>query len=499
MLSLRDHFQHELFVNQNSELTQFLLNRILNMRSEFVCITTFHDGEFIYANDSVVRRLGYSDEELLKLNVFDLGIWTNAVERDNVMSALEESGLIQDLEIEVRDRQNNIVTCVLNLELINILAKPCILIAGRDISIVKAIEKNKYDEMKEELLQTVRSVNGFVIQMKKREDGELYYVLAEGRIAEELGYTTANSYGKTVREIFPFLYKTEGQYYDRILQGETISFETELHGRSLYKTLIPYYNQGRVTGIIATAVDISERKNIEKMLRLSEMNAALGELAVGVAHEIRNPLTGIRGFVQLLGETLKRYGIEKEQRYVDLIQTELSRINDLVSEMLWLRKPKESSMETIDMLKLVNDILPLIQVDTNMNNIQMDTDGVVAGRSIIANVALLKQVILNLCKNSIEAMESGGRLVLGLREADHTVTLFVQDSGPGIPPDVMDKLFTPFFTTKQSGNGLGLFISKQIIVEMGGELTIETSSKGTVVSVTFPVEMDNDQDEEKSI
>ncbi|SFE03735.1 PAS domain S-box-containing protein [Paenibacillus catalpae] len=489
MLSLRDRFKHELFVNQNSELTQLMLNRILNMKSEFVCITTFHDGEFVYANDPVFQRLGYGDDELFELDVFDLGIWTNVDQREKITSALLDGGIIQDLEIDVKDKNNNVVTCVLNLELIHILDMPCILIAGRDITIVKAMERNKYEEMKEELLQTIRLVNGFVVQMKMREDGELYYVLAEGRMAEEIGYTTANSYGKTVREIFPHLYEKEGKYYDQILQGETISFETEMYGRSLFKTLSPYYNQGNVTGIIATAVDISERKNMEKMLRLSEMNAALGELAVGVAHEIRNPLTGIRGFVHLIGETLRRNGIVKEQEYVSLILTELSRINELVSEMLWLRKPKESSMERIDMTKLIHDILPLIQVDTNMKNIHLDTYGIAHSKSVIANMSLLKQVILNLCKNSIEAMETGGTLVLGLREGHQSVTIFVQDSGPGISAEVMDKLFTPFFTTKQTGNGLGLFISKQIIVEMGGELAICSTSTGTVASVTFPGEI----------
>ncbi|MCM3630436.1 ATP-binding protein [Paenibacillus glycanilyticus] len=488
-MSLRDRFKHELFVNKNSELTQLMLNRILNMKSEFICITTFQDGEFIYANDSVFQRLGYGDDELFDLDVFDLGIWTNKDHREKITSALLDGAVIQDLEVDVKDKTNKIITCLLNLELVHILDRPCILIAGRDITLIKAIERNKYEEMKEELLQTIRLVNGFVVQMKMREDGELYYVLAEGKMAEEIGYTTANSYGKTVREIFPHLYEKEGKYYDQILQGETINFETEIYGRSLFKTLTPYYNnQGRITGIIATAVDISERKNMEKMLRLSEMNAALGELAVGVAHEIRNPLTGIRGFVQLLGEALKRNGIDKEQEYVDLILTELSRINELVSEMLWLRKPKESSMEHLDMTRLMNDILPLIQVDTNMKNIHLDTCGIAPGKSVKANMSLLKQVILNLCKNSIEAMETGGRLVLGLREDHESVTIFVQDSGPGISAEVMEKLFTPFFTTKLTGNGLGLFISKQIIIDMGGELTIHSTPSGTVASVTLPGE-----------
>ncbi|MBB3113766.1 PAS domain S-box-containing protein [Paenibacillus phyllosphaerae] len=466
-----------------------MLNRILNIKSEFVCITTFKEGEFIYANNSALQRLGYTKEQMLELDVFKLGVWANTEIRENFKNQLSTHGIVEDLELDILDKSGRTLTCLLNFELIQIFNTPCILIAGRDITLVKALDRNDYDEMKDELLQTVRSVNGFLVQMKKREDGEFYYVLAEGKIAEEIGYTTANSYGKTVREIFPNLYDTEGQYFERALSGETVSFEIELCGKSLFKTLTPYYSHGHVSGIIASAVDVSERKSMEKMLRLSELNAAIGELAVGVAHEIRNPLTGVRGFVQLLGETLQKHGIEKEQKYVSLILTELARINDLVSEMLWLRKPKESSMESISLTKLFKDLMPLIQVDTNLKNIQLDTYGVTAEKSIKANMALLKQVVLNLCKNSIEAMDNGGTLVLGLSQDNKTLTIFVQDSGPGIPDDIMYKLFTPFFTTKQSGNGLGLFISKQIILEMGGELNIRSNASGTVASITFPSEL----------
>ncbi|SFI50616.1 PAS fold-containing protein [Paenibacillus sp. UNC496MF] len=490
MGEFRETFEHELFHQKNPQLLHLLLNRFFNKKSEFICVTAFDNGEIIYANKSFSERLGYESDELKGLTAFDLHAWDGAAQRDAFKAKLAAQGCVEDLVLNPRDKYGRTLTFILSVETVTIDGVQCNLSVGRDITKVTAIENYRYESVQEELLQTIRSMDALVIKMKRRADNEFYYVLAEGRIAEEFGYTTANSYGRTVRELFPGRMEKEGDLYERVWRGETVSLEFELMGRMLYKTLSPSREHGAITGIFGSAVDITERKNMEKMLRVSELNAALGQLAAGAAHEIRNPLTAVSGFVQLLGEQLKAQGLGG-QSYIPLILSELARINDLVSEMLRLRKPKESSVARLNASALLQELLPLIYVDANMQNTQLDLSGLTGeDADILANGAQLKQVVLNLCKNGLEAMGSGGTLALAVRRDGRKAAIVVKDSGPGIPPDVLEKLFMPFFTTKPSGNGLGLFISRQIVLEMGGELTLHADSTGTEAVIAFPAEPD---------
>jgi signal transduction histidine kinase len=275
---------------------------------------------------------------------------------------------------------------------------------------------------------------------------------------------------------------------EKAMQGESVRFEyawDEEH--ELMFSLAPFYEHGQITGIVGTVIDITERKKLEKLLQVSELNSALGQLAAGVAHEIRNPLTAIKGFVQLIGETLEKHGIDKEAQYVDLILMELSRINHLVTEMLWLRKPKETKYEEVAVWTLWQEILPLVLVDANLKSIQVSLQVNSKSPRILADLGLLKQVILNVCKNAIEAMDEGGNLDIRDSYTSDHLTIMIKDSGPGIPQEILGKLFTPFFTTKPKGTGLGLFICKQIIHEMNGTIDISSDSTGTTVIIQFPL------------
>ncbi|MFC5449825.1 ATP-binding protein [Paenibacillus aestuarii] len=483
---LRSKLKEEL-INKNPELIHDLFHRFLNLSSEFMCITSLQEGDIIFVNQAFLDRVGYGKDKALSSSVIDLNIWETANNRGPFIELLKKNGTIEGFEQSFRDKHGRVITYILSAELIKLFDVECILTSGRDISQKTSLEEFHHNQMVEELRQTVNAINSLIIKLKKRADGQLVYVLAEGKLAEQLGYTTLNSYGKTVNELFPGLMEIEGDYYKQALKGHTVNFEIKLGDRILYKTLSPYWEHNQITGIIGSAIDITEQKDLARLLQTSEISASLGQLALGVAHEIRNPLTSIKGFVHLLGEILDKNGIDKGKEYVDLIMTELTRINDLVSEMLWLRKPKDTQnpQETFAVSTMISEILPLVTVEANLKSIQIILDYDFTGLIMKGNSAVLKQVILNLCKNGIEAMNEGGILIISGASSGAMLTISIKDSGPGIPDEIKYQIFNPFFTTKPSGNGLGLFISKQIIHEVGGTLTLDSDTSGTTALISF--------------
>lgn len=485
MSILQSKFEEE-FLKKNPELINHLLYRYLNLSSEFMCITSLQEGDIFFVNQAFIDRIGYSRREVTSSSVIRLNLWENPENREPFIELLKKNGTVEDFEQSFRDKHGRVITYILSAELITLFDVECILTSGRDVSKKTSLEEFHHSQMAEELRQTVKVLNSLIIKLKKREDGQLIYTLAEGKIAEELGYTTMNSFGKTVDELFPGLMELEGEYFERALQGNTVSFECELGDRTLYKTLAPYWEQNKITGVIGSAIDITERNELKRSLQVSDMNASLGQLALGVAHEIRNPLTSIKGFVQLIGKMTEKHNIDKGKEYVEIILSELSRINDLVSEMLWLRKPREKSREeSFDVSTMISEIILLITVEANLKSIQVLLDYDFSGIRINGNSAILKQVILNLCKNGIEAMNDGGILIISGGNKDHLLMISIKDNGPGIPDEIKHQLFKPFFTTKPLGNGLGLFISKQIINEIGGTLSLTSDSSGTLASISL--------------
>lgn len=205
----------------------------------------------------------------------------------------------------------------------------------------------------------------------------------------------------------------------------------------------------------------------------------VGMLAAGTAHEIRNPLTGIQGLVQLLAE---KYHDEKDQFYFSVINKEISRINQIASEFLILGKPTAKQLSKVNIKEMIEELHPFLLSEANLHHIQFycnleDEDVFIAGFK-----DEMKQVILNIAKNSFDAMKSGGSLTISLVKENSTAILTINDTGEGIAKEDLDKIFQPFFTSKEDGTGLGLVVCQRIIQSIGGIIDIE-SSAGTGTSV----------------
>lgn len=250
-------------------------------------------------------------------------------------------------------------------------------------------------------------------------------------------------------------------------------------------TLSPIFDDhGEVIATSVISRDISYRKETERMLLQTEKLKMAGEIAAGVAHEIRNPMTVISGFVQMMhNDPNHRY-----PSYTALMQSELDRINLIISEFLILAKPQAPEKKILDIGKVLDECIFLFGPEFVLKDISVKTD--FTGPFLAKGEEHhLKQVFINLLKNAIEAMEDGGTLQIStqLSETDNLMIYF-KDEGPGIPPHLAERVFEPFYTTKATGTGLGLLISQKITQEHGGSLSIQNhKEKGACVIVTLPL------------
>lgn len=229
--------------------------------------------------------------------------------------------------------------------------------------------------------------------------------------------------------------------------------------------------------------DITDRKKtLELLLNAEKLNVA-GQLAAGIAHEVRNPLTAIIGFLQLMETKLNDYKF-----YFEIIQSEMDRIELILSELLLLAKPQDLKFEPVLLQTLIKDVKTLIDTQAIMNNVQIKFVNDCGNIIINCDKNQLKQVVINFLKNAIEAMPSGGAITIELKKhGDNQVKMLFKDTGTGMPYHVLKRIGEPFFTTKESGTGLGIMNSKQIVENHHGTVHFWSDEEGTLIEVILPI------------
>ncbi|WP_186578882.1 sensor histidine kinase [Aquibacillus kalidii] len=235
-------------------------------------------------------------------------------------------------------------------------------------------------------------------------------------------------------------------------------------------------SENEVTGRIFYFIDITETETLEKRMYLSEKLALIGEMAASSAHEIRNPLTVIHGFISLMNSTMREE--DKEKFHVNLLLKEIDRLNSIVGEMLLMAKPNQPKKESISLKEIMDDILPLIKNSSLSDQIEFKLD--LSPAIIQVDSKQMKQVLLNLIRNSREALEGKGEILVRSKVINNMYYIYLEDDGPGIPAEIKSSLFEPFSSSKESGTGLGLNIVKRIIENHDGTIElVDTSEKGT--------------------
>jgi two-component system sensor histidine kinase HydH len=246
---------------------------------------------------------------------------------------------------------------------------------------------------------------------------------------------------------------------------------------SLHLSSMPVYNQfSDFMGRVLLMYDLSELKRLEKEIQRHDRLVALGKMAAGVAHEVRNPLSSIKGFATLLGSKFKDGSQEHEA--ADLLVQEAERLNRSITELLNYARPTPLRKEPVDLGEIVDLGLKLISSDAQVLGVKTSLDVEADLPAISVDKDKINQVLLNLYLNGLQAME----------QHDGMLVIEVQDTGSGIPPEDLDKVLDPYFTTKPDGTGLGLALAYKIIDEHKGIIRFSSSEgEGTTVSVSLPI------------
>jgi PAS domain S-box-containing protein len=244
--------------------------------------------------------------------------------------------------------------------------------------------------------------------------------------------------------------------------------------------------EDKVNGQAVIIRDITDKKHAQELLIRTEKLSIAGELAAGIAHEIRNPITSIKGFLQLL-----QSGSIEKKTYYDIMESEIERIEFILSELLMLAKPQVIHFELENIKLVIRDVITLLDAQANMNNVQIITEFDTDEIYFKCEKNQIKQVCINFIKNAIEAMPAGGELLIQIKRLN-LEELFIRfiDQGCGIPDTIISKLGQPFYTTKEKGTGLGFMVSKKIIENHNGIVTvISEENKGTTIEVRLPLNL----------
>ncbi len=267
-------------------------------------------------------------------------------------------------------------------------------------------------------------------------------------------------------------------------KGKSVPHQVSVKGNTEIETLVDVYNT------FSQDMHEEQQKRFaqQKVLLQNEKLATVGRLSAGIVHEIRNPLTPIRGFLQLIRSDVSRDKIQ----YVDLAIDELDRANMLVNSLLEFSRPgnEKQQMQPVNLNELFEQVNMLVEANLYKKSILYNYEILDGLPPVWGNKDALIQVLYNLCNNAIEAMEgqNTGELELAASTLDEKCVMTVTDTGKGMSSEELKNIAKPFFTTKKTGTGLGLFMTKEIIHEHGGSLAIDsTLGKGTTVTLTLPV------------
>lgn len=360
----------------------------------------------------------------------------------------------------------------------------CILSVCRDITERKKTEialmetESKYRNLVEESLVGVYITQNGILQYVNPRMARIYGYEVDEMVGTEVLSYIVQEQREFVADIIRKRLNNESTppFQIQIIKKDNSIVHLEVHG-----TLTIYNGKPATTG---TVVDITDRIKSEEAIRRSEKLAVVGELAAGIGHEIRNPLTAIKGFLQLMDlEKLKN------MEFRNFILSEIDRINLIVNELMMLAKPQVKNHEEHALASILNEVITLLSSKASLENVEIETrfesDGI-----MICDKNLFKQVFVNLIMNAIESMPKGGRVVVQLYSTNQTHIIGVTDEGCGIPEYRIPKLGEPFYSTKEKGTGLGLMTSFKIIREHNGEVRIESAvDKGTTVEIILPRNM----------
>lgn len=451
-----------------------------------IIICTNIQGTILYASPSCEQTLGYTTDELFNENLLN---FVHKDDRETALSVREDLIVkFKNGTVNYRLRRKNG-----NYVWVEALCKAIIDPDTRNIieivSVIRDITERKKAE--EELWNRKKAFRDLV------EHSPDAVVIAKDEKILFINETGVSLFGAAKPEEFYSISILEFIYSDyhsqaktrmnSVMAGETTDFKQykliRLDGTTFEAEVkgIPTFFQNQVAMHLIIR-DISERKKTQELILNSEKLTVAGQLAAGIAHEVRNPLTAIKGFLQLIEAQVGSL------TYFEIIHAEMERIELILSELLVLAKPQDLKMESENMESLIKAVKALIDTQAIMNNVLIEVVNECKDMTIRCDRNQIKQVLINFLKNAIEAMPNGGKILIEIkRHSDTKAKIIVKDNGLGIPQHILKQIGQPFFTTKEGGTGLGVMISKQIIENHKGTVHFWSDDKGTIIEIILPI------------
>ncbi|CAM3584015.1 PAS domain-containing sensor histidine kinase [Brevibacillus invocatus] len=442
------------------------------------------EGRIVEANEQMLRVTGFFREQLLQQSVQKILPHHGSVEKLYEELLYKESESEAFVEVQWKDHWGNEKTAPVfilhqdaeeSLYLIHFfqLGKD----TGQDLT-GRIVSKLTHDT----------SLGLFVL------DGEARIVEASQTACKLLGMDRLQVLNKHVDQLFAGVPEQHRLIKKEWLDGVKLhNIATSWSNDKQRYELIVDANSlqdetGKTVGAFVLFKDITNLRSFEQKIERNERLAMIGQIAAGTAHEIRNPLTSIKGFLQMFLQSFSESGMDREKTYTEIMLTEINRINSLVSEFLLLSKPRDVQYSIVDLNIVFEEILPIVESQAHLYGVEVKLTSRGKLPLVVGDTELLKQVFINICKNGIEAMGEQGTLQIS-HHIDHDgdkMSIDIRDTGPGIPLYIIDKIFDPFFTTKEEGTGLGLSVCQKIIHDLGGQIRVSSKGFGTTFHILLP-------------
>lgn len=433
------------------------LGEAFNSDLTFSRVNEFKD-EDVY---EVVKRLKYDDEII---GIFRLGLSLNEVK-------LVEERMLRRLII---------ISLVLAAISVVVLS---IVFTNQNLKSVS----NEYSKFKSLTWSVFQNMDEAVIVVNKNKEIALFNIAAEKLFQKPGGKVIGKNLNDISSANFAFLNELlAGANSDSVFEERAV----EISGKpySIILSLTKNYDESGVPqNYIIVIKDITSIKQLQEQSRRNEKLTAMGELASGVAHEIRNPINVIGMVAQRL---LKEFNPdENREEYLSitsLLKDEVTRINKIITQFLQFAKPLSVSNEEVKTGDFIEGIFRSFIGQANQKKINFRIDNS-EDYAVNTDPDLLKQVLLNIVQNSFDAVEENGEVSLNCRKTDRKIIIEVKDNGKGIPEEVQSKIFDLYFSTKKEGNGLGLSISQKIVNQLGGRLSFTSRrDEGTTFTIELP-------------
>lgn len=433
------------------------------------------------------KLLGYTPEEMIGKNCLE---FIHPDQRETMVKEFKSSHTAGKGIYAIRKQDGSYLWTEGKGDIIhNVNGHDQIILFTRDIH-DKKLAEDALHRSEQNCRYQLRYLNTLINTMNElclTYDSDSCLTFVNQRLVEKLGYSAEEMLGKPLLDYVVDDHKQAvAEQLQLRLQGEFGSHEHKFICKDGSELLVelkgsPIYEDEEITGGLVLADDITSQRQMEMdMARLGQMHL-VGEMAVSIGHEIRNPMTTVQGFLQILSQN---HEFNEHREYFDLMLDELKRANLIISEFISLAKNKVANLQSHNLNSIIQALAPLLMADAlnGDKNIKFELSKL---PNILLDENEIRQLILNLVRNGLEAMQNGGNVTVKTWQEKNKVMLSVMDEGDGIKEEILEKLGTPFVSTKENGTGLGLAVCYSIISRHQAILQVKSSQTGSSFTVAF--------------